>query len=106
MCNEMVTCLNAITNGLHSFNSGLSTKPNLSLICSATLKATLLHGECCKITRVNKHDVLLWILLAQLKITPLTLTEDFVFDDGETQQRIWVINKLPDGVVIAVKPMM
>ena len=25
----------------------------------------------------------------------LTLTEDFVFDDGELQQRIWTISKLP-----------
>ncbi|HHX8642489.1 TPA: DUF3833 domain-containing protein [Vibrio diabolicus] len=27
----------------------------------------------------------------------LTLVEDFVFDDGEVDQRIWVITKLEDG---------
>ncbi|MGY5728153.1 DUF3833 domain-containing protein [Vibrio chemaguriensis] len=27
----------------------------------------------------------------------LTLVEDFVFDDGEVEQRIWVITKLEDG---------
>jgi hypothetical protein len=27
----------------------------------------------------------------------LTLVEDFLFDDGEVDQRIWVITKLPDG---------
>lgn len=27
----------------------------------------------------------------------LTLVEDFVFDDGELDQRIWVITKLADG---------
>ncbi|MGR5237758.1 DUF3833 domain-containing protein [Vibrio alfacsensis] len=27
----------------------------------------------------------------------LTLVEDFVFDDGELDQRIWVISKLEDG---------
>ncbi|NDD67558.1 DUF3833 domain-containing protein [bacterium] len=26
-----------------------------------------------------------------------TLTEDFVYDDGKTQQRIWRITKLPNG---------
>ncbi|KXF83244.1 DUF3833 domain-containing protein [Enterovibrio coralii] len=27
----------------------------------------------------------------------IRLDEDFVFDDGETQNRVWVIEKLPDG---------
>lgn len=27
----------------------------------------------------------------------LTLVEDFIFDDGEQQQRIWVIDRLADG---------
>lgn len=27
----------------------------------------------------------------------LVLVEDFVYDDGETEQRIWRINKRPDG---------
>lgn len=27
----------------------------------------------------------------------LTLVEDFLFDDGEQSQRIWYIDKLPDG---------
>ena len=30
----------------------------------------------------------------------LTLTEDFVYADGETQQRIWVIDRLDDGAEI------
>ncbi|MGF1786410.1 DUF3833 domain-containing protein [Photobacterium swingsii] len=30
----------------------------------------------------------------------LTLTEDFVFDDGEKQQRIWTITKNADGTYI------
>ncbi|WP_305418874.1 DUF3833 domain-containing protein [Photobacterium leiognathi] len=36
-------------------------------------------------------------IVGTIENNTLTLTEDFVFDDGETQQRIWVINKLPDG---------
>ncbi|MEL6114963.1 DUF3833 domain-containing protein [Photobacterium sp. SP02] len=28
----------------------------------------------------------------------LTLKEDFVFDDGEKQQRVWTIQRRPDGV--------
>ena len=27
----------------------------------------------------------------------LTLEEDFIYDDGEKQRRVWVIKKLPDG---------
>ncbi|PFG55894.1 uncharacterized protein DUF3833 [Vibrio sp. ES.051] len=36
-------------------------------------------------------------IVGTVKGNKLTLVEDFVFDDGELDQRIWVITKLDDG---------
>ncbi len=36
-------------------------------------------------------------IVGTVKGNTLTLVEDFVFDDGELNQRIWVITKLEDG---------
>ncbi|EAS66018.1 DUF3833 domain-containing protein [Photobacterium angustum] len=36
-------------------------------------------------------------IVGTVKNSTLTLVEDFVFDDGETQQRIWTIEKQADG---------
>lgn len=36
-------------------------------------------------------------LFGEVEDRTLTLTEDFVFDDGEVSQRIWVITRLDDG---------
>jgi hypothetical protein len=36
-------------------------------------------------------------IVGTIEADTLTLVEDFVFDDGEISQRIWVINRLGDG---------
>ncbi|WP_202604015.1 DUF3833 domain-containing protein [Photobacterium halotolerans] len=37
-------------------------------------------------------------IIGTVQDNTLTLKEDFVFDDGEKQQRIWTIQRKPDGV--------
>ncbi len=37
------------------------------------------------------------VLNGKVSADILTLTEDFTYDDGETSQRIWIIQRLPDG---------
>lgn len=42
------------------------------------------------------------VIEGSIKGEVLTLVEDFVFDDGETDQRIWVITRGNDGTYVGI----
>ncbi|KJG39604.1 lipoprotein [Photobacterium angustum] len=84
-----------LTGCTASISDYKSSQPKFDLFGYFTGKTTawgMLQDYKGKQTRRFTVDI-----VGTVKNSTLTLVEDFVFDDGETQQRIWTIEKQADG---------